>query len=96
MQRPLVATRDEPSALPNPPSKMDGLALLLVSFSVWVVLLFWMAASKMLPPTKSWLVEWMREDEYYCFLVPLTIVPVSLLANYLRWFASSLFQTNEW
>ena len=70
--------------------------LLLASFSLWLVLMFWMAGSKLLPPTGSRLIDWMREDEYYAFLVPLTVVPVALLANYVRWFTNSLFLTNEW
>ena len=81
---------------PSPrPSTLDGVALIFTSFTCFVVLLFWIGGSKLLPPTGSWLIEWMRADEYYCFLVPLTLVPVSLLANYLRWFTNSLFLTNE-
>ena len=70
--------------------------LLLASSSLWLVLSFWMAGSKLLPPTGIRLIEWMREDEYYSFLVPLTFVPVALLANYIRWFTNSLFLKNEW
>ena len=70
--------------------------LLLASSSLWLVLSFWIAGSKLLPPTGIRLIEWMREDEYYSFLVPLTFVPVALLANYIRWFTNSLFLKNEW
>ena len=49
-----------------------------------------MVFSKVLPPTSNWLIEWMRNDKYFCLLVPLVAVPVSLFANYIRWFTLSL------
>ena len=87
-------------AIPAPPgslavpSQMDGFILLVASLFLFVALSFWMAASKLLPPTGNSLIDWMRTDDYYCFLVPLSLVPVSLFANYLRWATYSLLSTN--
>ena len=69
---------------------MDGVAIVLAALSTISFLAFWIVFSKLLPPTDIWIIEFMREDDYYCFLVPLSIVPVSLLANYLRWISLSL------
>ena len=70
-----------------------GLGLLLGSFVAFVVLGFWIFASNLVPPTGNWLVDWMREDQYYCLLVPLT-VPVTLLFTFCAWFTNMLFQHN--
>ena len=76
------------------PSARDGLVLLIVATLVFVVIFFWLAVSKVMRPTGYWLVDWMREDQYYCILVPLSAVPITQLARYLRWFTNSLFRYN--
>ena len=68
---------------------MDGVAIIVAAVTSFFLLAFWMVFSKMLPPTDSRVLEFMRKDEYYCFLVPLSVA-VSLLANYLRWISESL------
>ena len=83
-----VAALGRPVPWPRP-LPMDGVVIVIAAAFLFVVLVFWIAVSKMLPPTDSWLIEWMREDEYYCFLVPLSLL-ISLLANYIRWFSESL------
>lgn len=72
------------------PSRGDGVLLLVASLTLSAFFLFWMVLSKVLPPTSNWLIEWMRNDQYFCLLVPLVAVPVSLFANYIRWFTLSL------
>ena len=62
-----------------------GALLALGSLATLALFLFWIVISKLLPPTGSAVVEWMRDDEYYCLLVPITIVPICLLYQYLRW-----------
>ena len=64
-----------------------GLGLLLGSFVAFVVLSFWMFASNLVPRTGNWLIDWLREDQYYCLLVPLTL-PVTLLFAYFTWFTN--------
>ena len=49
--------------------------------------------SKSIGHTGNWLIDWLREDDYYCLLLPLT-VPVTLVASYLTWFTNKLFQHN--
>ena len=70
-----------------------GLGLLLGSFVAFVVLSFWMFASNLVPRTGNWLIDWLREDQYYCLLVPLTL-PVTLLFANFTWFTNALFQHN--
>ena len=77
-------------------SKQDGMLVLVSSIFIFCSFFIWIAIVKMMPPTNYGIIEWMREDDYYVFLVPLTFVPVALVANYLAWFSASTFQTNEW
>ena len=72
---------------------ISGLTLLLGGFFVFVVMSFWMVLSNFVPHTSNWLIDWLREDQYYCLLLPLT-VPVTLVVSYLKWFTSTLFQHN--
>ena len=77
-----------------PLSQRDGALCLLFSL-VGPGLLLLTAVAKLQPPgTGHWLLDWMREDEYYSALVPLTLVPVAVLAKYLSWFTNQLFRTN--
>lgn len=72
------------------PSRTDGVLLLIGTLVTTGILLFWIVVSKLLPPTDNWLVEWMRNDRYYCILVPIVAVPMNLFANYIRWVSLSL------
>jgi len=83
-------------AAPKMTAKRDEFVLVVAGLAACAILFFWIVVSKMLPPTGNALIEAMRVDEYYCILVPLTLLPVSLLANHLRWFSNALFQHNEW
>ena len=65
----------------------------LLTFAGFVVLSFWLLLSHFVPPTGNRFLDWLREDQYYCLLVPLT-VPVTLAAAYFTWFTKMLFQRN--
>ena len=43
-----------------------------------------MVLSKLFPRTGIEILDAVREDRYYCFLIPLTIVP-TMIAVYLNW-----------
>ena len=76
------------TARPSPRGRLAPVGCEVSALSAFF--LFWMVFSKVLPPTSNWLIEWMRNDKYFCLLVPLVAVPVSLFANYIRWFTLSL------
>ena len=79
-----------------PPAKRPSMARPaagLLTFVAFVVLSFWLLLSNFVPPTGNRFLDWLREDQYYCLLVPLT-VPVTLAASYFTWFTKMLFQRN--
>jgi hypothetical protein len=49
--------------------------------------------SKLLPPSSNPILAWIREDSYYCLLVPLTI-PMTFVAIYFHWLNLRLFTNN--
>ena len=72
---------------------MAVLVWLVFSLASLLVLFYWLVLSKVLPPTGNRLLDWMRDDYYYCVLVPLTL-PVTVVAMYLSWFTKMLFRHN--
>ena len=49
--------------------------------------------SKLLPATGHWLLDSIKNDYYYCYLVPLTIVPTFIVV-YLNWLSMKFFENN--
>ena len=91
-------------SLVTPPHRARAIAMVraaLVGAGDWcglglfavVVLSFWLLLSTFVPATGNWFLDWLREDQYYCLLVPLT-VPVTLVASYFTWLFNMLFQRN--
>ena len=52
-----------------------------------------MVLSKLFPRTGIEILDAVREDRYYCFLIPLTIVP-TMIAVYLNWVGMMFFRHN--
>ncbi|CAM0955805.1 unnamed protein product [Alopecurus aequalis] len=65
----------------------------LVAFGITLLAGFLYAAvlSKALPPPDNWFLLAIRNDRYYCLLVPLT-VPVIIVAVYLHWMSMKMFK----
>eukprot|EP00899_Mesostigma_viride_P003668 jgi/Mesvir1/13301/Mv08591-RA.1 len=70
-----------------------GLTLLFVSGIFLACVLYACVISKILPPTGWPVLDAIRDDWYYCFLVPLT-APVTVAAIILHWFCTKTFQHN--
>lgn len=49
--------------------------------------------SKLLPPTGVWMLDAMRDDWYYCYLVPM-VGPVTFLTIYVNWMSMKFFRHN--
>jgi hypothetical protein len=50
-----------------------------------------MVVAKFMPETGYPLLDFFRHDEYYCYVVPLTILP-SLIALYLNWVSIEFYK----
>ncbi|KAK4608396.1 hypothetical protein RGQ29_001987, partial [Quercus rubra] len=58
---------------------------------LFLVFLFAVVISKLLPPSRNALISFIQNDWYYCFLVPLTL-PVLVVAVYFHWISMKLFK----
>ena len=47
--------------------------------------------SKLLPPSGHALLDWVRADRFYCFLLPLGALPTYLIL-YLNWLSMRIFE----
>ena len=74
-------------------SFLQGVGLLILSGCSFALLTYWLVISKLMPPTGNAVLDWLRDDYYYCLLVPIT-VPVTVFAGYLSWFTNKLFRHN--
>ncbi|XP_047093637.1 phosphatidylinositol N-acetylglucosaminyltransferase subunit Y-like [Lolium rigidum] len=68
-----------------------GFALVAVGITLLAGFLYAAVLSKALPPPDNWFLLAIRNDRYYCLLVPLT-VPVIIVAVYLHWMSMKMFK----
>ena len=74
-------------------TKCCGWLLLIATLLFFAAIVYMLVVSKLLPPTGHWLLDWVREDTYYCLLVPNTIV-VTVFTIYLNWLGLKFFRHN--
>ncbi|GMI81598.1 hypothetical protein HRI_001829100 [Hibiscus trionum] len=68
-----------------------GLLLLGIGTVVLPGFLFTALMSRLLPPSNYPLIAAIRNDRYYCYLVPLTL-PILVIAVYFHWLSMKLFK----
>ena len=67
-------------------------SLIITMAAIFFIGLFYaMFGSKLLGPTGNYLLDFIREDEYYCFLLPL-LLPVTVIALYCNWVSMKFFR----
>jgi hypothetical protein len=87
--------KPSPSA-PAPPedwTRFLGFVLLLCSHFVFVVSFYAIIVSKWMPETGNKILDAIREDRFYCYLIPMTI-PVAITFVVWNWIGMKLFRHN--
>ena len=71
------------------------LASLILALSVASALLFLYAIvlSKLMPDTGIFLLDYIKHDQYFCFFLPLSVLPTYLFV-YVNWLSLTYFQHN--
>lgn len=79
----------------GPLMKNIYLANNIISLSILLGLLFIYSAflSKLLPDTGYWILDSMKHDCYYCYLIPLLLLPTYIII-WLNWISSQIFEHN--
>ena len=70
-----------------------GWILLGITWSLTSFLLFWGYLIKLLPIQRFQFLIWLQNDDFYCFLLPLTI-PLIFFISLWNWFGMKLFRHN--
>lgn len=70
-----------------------GYSLLCLTFCFFVTSSYMLVISKFMPYTGHAVLDWVKDDYYYCILFPLTI-PVSVVFVYLNWTSLKFFRHN--
>jgi len=58
-----------------------GYVLLALTFVFFICSIYAIVVSNFMPMTGNLILDWIKEDTYYCLLVPVTI-PVTIIAVY--------------
>lgn len=77
-------------------NKFDGvIGVLLIIFSCIFGCIFFYAAilSKFLPHSGNDYLDAIKEDYYYCYLMPLAVLPTYIMI-YLNWVCMKLYESN--
>ncbi|CAB4383921.1 unnamed protein product [Rhizophagus irregularis] len=70
-----------------------GWFLLFAAYFIFVFSMYAIVVSKFVPETGNKTLDWIKKDEYYCLLVPLTL-PVTIYAVFFNWLGMKFFRHN--
>jgi len=71
-----------------------GYLILAATFLFFVLSTYAAVVSKLMPDTGNALLDWIKHDSYYCFLV-LAVIPVTFFIVYLNWLSFKFFRHNS-
>jgi phosphatidylinositol glycan anchor class Y biosynthesis protein len=74
-------------------AKYYGFLIASLSIIVAIVSLYAIIFSKFSPDFEIKYLDSIKQDHYFCYLVPLTLLP-TVVVIYLNWFAMRLFEQN--
>ncbi|RHZ74367.1 hypothetical protein Glove_225g65 [Diversispora epigaea] len=83
-----------PSEPENPDTAaLWGCILLFSTFWMFVLSLYSIVMSEYVPETGNTTLDWIKKDEHYCLLIPITL-PVAVYAIFWNWLGMKFFKHN--
>lgn len=78
-----------------PPKNIDyyGYATTCFFATIGIIYLYTALVSKLLPDTGYFILDFFKHDFYFCYLIPLSIIPTYAVI-YLNWLAMRHFEQN--
>ncbi|GBB95250.1 hypothetical protein RclHR1_00250048 [Rhizophagus clarus] len=70
-----------------------GWFILFAAYFIFVFSVYAIVVSKFVPETGNKTLDWIKKDEYYCLLIPLTL-PVTIYAIFFNWLGMKFFRHN--
>ena len=74
-------------------TKYYGYGVIVISILIGLSFLYAAFISKSLPDSGIHVLDGIKHDHYFCYLLPLTILP-TILARYINWLARQHFEQN--
>jgi hypothetical protein len=71
----------------------NGYIILIISVLYGIIFIYCAFLSKIFPISDIWILKYIKDDYYFCYLFPLMIIP-TYIALYLNWLAMQFFQHN--
>eukprot|EP01088_Endostelium_zonatum_P021916 TRINITY_DN8951_c0_g1_i1.p1 TRINITY_DN8951_c0_g1~~TRINITY_DN8951_c0_g1_i1.p1 ORF type:complete len:118 (+),score=16.42 TRINITY_DN8951_c0_g1_i1:33-356(+) len=68
-----------------------GLFFIFISFALFTTFMYAMIVSKFMPDTGNVLLDWIKYDQYYCFVAPSTCFVIGIFFV-LNWISFKFFQ----
>ncbi len=70
-----------------------GYGLVVGSIVTGILFLYAAVVFKMMPITGNYVLNFMNQDHYFCYLIPLMVLPTYIVI-YLNWLSTKMFQHN--
>jgi hypothetical protein len=71
-----------------------GWILIVGSFLIYASMMFWMIFSKFMPDTGNAVIDWIKYDHYYCYVIVVALFPVLPVFIYSNWLSLKFFRHN--
>lgn len=79
--------------MPLQPNLCVAYGILITSLFVGVLFIYSAFLSKLMPDTGIFVVDFMKRDYYFCYLLPLMLLPTYIVV-YINWLAMKFFKNN--
>lgn len=70
-----------------------GYLLLITTYFIFLISMYAIVVSKWMPITGNKILDWIAQDTYYCYFIPM-IIPVFLLTVIINWLGMKFFRQN--
>ena len=67
--------------------------IIILSIATVTVYIYAAFISKLLPDSGVWILDMLKKDSYFCYLIPLLVLPTYIVV-YLNWLCMQIFQHN--
>ncbi len=69
-----------------------GTVIVIVAYLTCTFCLYWIVFSKLLPYTNHPVLDWLKNDHFYCVLFPTLFGPIMFIFVYLNWLSMKYFR----
>ena len=75
------------------PNLCVAYSLVFLSIFIFILFIYAAFASKLMPDTNIYILDFIKYDYYFCYLIPLMLLPTYIVV-YINWLAMKFFKNN--